>query len=47
MGISLGLHYQENLAENPWCAVIGLSLPSVVPRKWIFIQIFLPVMPQS
>ena len=27
MEIRFGLHYQENLSENPWCAVIGLSLP--------------------
>jgi hypothetical protein len=33
---NFGLHYQQNLSENPWCAVIGLSLPSLAPHKWIF-----------
>jgi len=47
MEISFGLHYQQNLSENPWCAVIGLSLPSVAPRKWIFSHILLPVAPKT
>ena len=47
MEIRFGLHYQENLSENPWCAVIGLSLPLVAPRKWIFSHIFLLVTPKS
>jgi hypothetical protein len=45
--ISFWLHYQQNLSENPWCAVIGLSLPSVVPRKWIFSHILLLVAPKT
>ena len=47
MEICFGLHYQENMSENPWCAVIGLRLPSVAPRKCIFSHIFLPVTPKT
>jgi len=43
---NFGLHYQQNLSENPWCAVIGLSLPSLAPHKWIFSHILLLVTPK-
>ena len=46
MEINFGLHYQPNLSENPWCAVIGLSLTSFAPRKWIFSHIWLLVTPK-
>ena len=52
--ISFWLHYQQNLSEESsglfattTCAVIGLSLPSVVPRKWIFSHILLLVAPKT
>ena len=45
--ISFGLHYQENLSENPWCAVIGIEVAALPPRKWIFSQILLPVAPET
>ena len=45
--ISFGLHYQENLSENPWCAVIGIEVAALPPRKWIFSHIFLPVTPKT
>jgi hypothetical protein len=32
--------------QQPRAAVIGLSLPSVAPRKWIFSHISLPVAPK-
>ena len=49
MEVSFGLHYQKNLAENSWCAVIGLSLPSgleatlpvTLHENGFFSQIFL------
>ena len=54
MEIRFGLHYQENLSEESsglfattTCAVIGIEVATLLPRKWIFIHIFLPVTPKA